>query len=152
MNPRRRLLSAASAVGALLALTACEQPMPLVTIVSGGQSVYTEARSWCFEEQTPPDCTERKRSTPSLPVRGGERIGVDVGEQLLEDGWYIELADPSAQGEQAQPQRSEPQTDHYFSFDAPNLPAGSELLLTVFSLGEGEEPTGEFRFQLTPAR
>ena len=152
MNSRRRLLSAASAVGALLALTACEKPMPLVTLVSGGQSVYTEASTWCFEGQTPPDCAERERDDVSLPVRGGERVGIDVGEELLEDGWYIELSDPAAQGEQAQPQRSEPQTGHYFSFDAPNLPSGSELRLTVRSVdGEGE-PTGEWGFRLTAAR
>ncbi len=41
MNGRRRLLPAASAVGALLALTACEKPTPLVTVVSGETSLYT---------------------------------------------------------------------------------------------------------------
>ncbi len=152
MNSRRRLLSAASVVGALLALTACEKPTPIVTIVSGGSSVYTEASTWCFEGQSPPDCSERKQSTPSLGVRGGETVGIDVGEDLLEDGWFIELSDPTAQGEQAQPQRSEPQTDHYFSFDAPNLPAGSELRLTVRSVDDKAEPTGEWSFRLKPER
>lgn len=150
----RRLLASASAVGALLALTGCEKPVPIVTVVSGGDSVYTEARTWCFEGQTGDECAEREAGVPSLSVRGGETIGVDVDKELADRGWYIELAEPEGQtadGQQSQqPQRSEPQDGHYFSFTAPNLPAGSELVLNVRALGEGEEPTGEWRFRLTP--
>ena len=156
MNARRRLLASASAAGALLALTACEKPAPIVTVVSGGESVYAEANEWCFEEQTPPDCAERHEGTTKLSVRGGETVGVDVDKELAERGWYLELSDPAGEGQAAQPQRSEPQTGHYFTFTAPNLPAGSELLLTVRALSEGEdpaaEPTGEWAFTLTPRR
>ena len=45
MNARRPLACVA-AVGALLALSACEKPAPIVTVVSGGQSVYAEANTW----------------------------------------------------------------------------------------------------------
>ena len=150
MNARRRLLASASVAGALLALTACEKPAPIVTLVSGGESVYTEASTWCFEEQTPPECAERAEGVTELSVRGGETVGVDVGDEVVERGWVLELSDPQAQD--TQPQSSEVQDDHYFTFTAPNLPRGSELLLTVRALGEGEqpEPTGEFRFVLTP--
>ena len=148
----RRLLHSAFAVGALLALSACEKPTPLVTVVSGGTSVYSEASTWCFEDQTPPDCTERDQGTTRLQVRGGETVGIDVGKELVDDGWFIELSDPQAQDAEAQPQRSEPQTGHYFTFDAPNLPAGSRLLLTVRSLTEDAEPSGEWQFTLTPTR
>ncbi len=86
MNSRRRLLSAASAAGALLALTACEKPTPLVTVVSGGHSVYTEASSWCFEGQSPPDCAERESGVTELRVRGGETVGVDVDDELADRG------------------------------------------------------------------
>lgn len=155
MNARRRLLASASAAGALLALTACEKPGPIVTVVSGGQSVYTEAATWCFEEQTPPECAERSEGTTELAVRGGETVGVDVGKQVVERGWFVELSEPEGQGQGQQPQRSEPQNGHYFTFTAPNLPTGSSLLLTVRALGEGEgegETTGEWRFTLTPER
>lgn len=155
MNARRRLLTSASALGALLALTACEKPAPIVTVVSGGQSVYAEANEWCFEEQTGDECAERHEGTTELSVRRGETVGVDVDKELADRGWYLELSDPEAEGE-AQPQRSEPQTGHYFTFSAPNLPTGSELLLTVHALGEGDdptaEPTGTWRFTLTPRR
>ena len=156
MNARRRLFATASAAGALLALTACEQPAPIVTVVSGGESVYSEATSYCFEDQSVEkgDCATRAEGPTELTVRGGQTVGVDVDEALLEHGWYIELSDPAAaqQGQAAQPQRSEPQTGHYFTFTAPNLPTGATLLLTVRSLGEGDQPSGEWSFTLTPRR
>ena len=150
----RRLLACASAVGALLALSACEKPVPIVTVVSGGQSVYTEASSWCFEDQNPPECAERESETPVVSVRGGDTVGVDVDKELVDRGWFIELAEPegaAAEGQQpSEPQRSEEQDGHYFTFTAPNLPSDSELLLTVRAVGEGEDPIGEWSFRLRP--
>lgn len=149
MNARRPSARVA-AVGALLALSACEKPAPIVTVVSGGESVYAEASTWCFEDQTGDECAERETEVTSLPVRAGETVGVDVDEELAEGGWYLEL---SAPGGGSEPQRSDPQLGHYFSFTAPSVAAGSALELDVFAVGEGEgeEPRGEFRFRLTPA-
>ena len=150
MNARRPLACVA-AVGALLGLSACEKPAPIVTVVSGGQSTYTEAATWCFEGQTPPDCAERATEVTEIPVRAGETVGVDVDKELADGGWYLELSAPGgAEGEQ-QPQRSEQQDGHYFSFTAPSLAEGSTLQLDVRAVGEGEEPRGEFRFELVPA-
>ena len=146
----RRPLACVAAVGALLALSACEKPAPIVTVVSGGKSVYTEASTWCFEGQTGDECAERASGTTSLPVRAGETVGVDVDKELADNGWYLELSAPGADTEQ-QPQRSEQQEGHYFSFTAPSLAQGSSLQLDVRAVGEGEEPRGEFRFELVPA-
>jgi hypothetical protein len=149
MNARRPLACVA-AVGALLALSACEKPAPIVTVVSGDESVYAEASTWCFEGQTGDECAERETEVTSIPVRAGETVGVDVDKELAEGGWYLELSAPGGEGEQ-EPQRSEPQEGHYFNFTAPSLAAGSTLDLQVRAIGEGEEPRGEFRFRLTPA-
>ncbi len=148
----RRPLACVAAVGAVLALSACEKPAPIVTVVSGGESRWTEASTWCFEDQTPPDCAERASGTTKIPVRAGETVGVDVDQELAEGGWYLELSAPDGgDQQQQQPQRSEPQEGHYFSFTAPSLAAGSTLQLDVRAVGEGEEPRGEFRFELVPA-
>jgi len=149
MNARRPLARVA-AVGALLALSACEKPAPIVTVVSGGKSVYTEAGTWCFEDQTGDQCAERASGRTSIPVRAGETVGVDVDEELAEGGWYLELSAPDGQGQE--PQRSAPQKGHYFSFTAPSLAEGSSLQLDVRAAAEGEEPRGEWRFSLTPAQ
>lgn len=156
MNARRRLLAAARpgvvVAGALLALTACEKPAPIVTVVSGGRTVHAEAGTWCFEGQSTAkgNCATRHEGTTRLAVRGGDTVGVDVDKDLAERGWYIELAEPG--GAQGSEQRSEPQTDHYFTFTAPNLPTGSSLVLTVRALDGADGTSGEFRFTLTPRR
>lgn len=151
MTTRRRLFATASAAFAVAALTACEKPAPLVTVVNAGRSVYSEANTYCFEEQSfeAADCAKRKSGETELAVVSGEPVGVDVGKELVEGQWFIELSDPSSPEGQAQPQQSQPQTGHYFKFTAPSLPEGGSLLLTVRSL-EGERPTGVWTFRLVP--
>lgn len=135
---------------ALIALSACERPTPLVTVVNAGRSVYTEADTYCFEGQSTVEatCAVRQQPTPTLEVVAGEPVGVDVGKELVEGGWIIELSDLQASEEEAQPQQSEVQEDHYFTFTAPNLPPGGSLLLTVRSLNDGRTPTGQWSFLL----
>jgi hypothetical protein len=149
MTPRPRLLAAALA---LAALTACEKPAPLVTVVSGGESTYTEATVFCFEEgQTlqSEECAARSEDVPVLEVRAGEQVGVDVGKELVERGWRLELADPA---DPQSTQQSPVLDDHYFAFTAPGLRPDGELLLTVQTVdANGEAATGEWRFLLRPA-
>jgi hypothetical protein len=149
MTARRRLLAAASATTALLALTGCEKPAPIVTVVSGGESVYTEAARFCFEEgQTlaADACSERARQLPRLETRQGERIGIDVDRELVDRGWQLEIVDP------ADPQRTQASAtirDHYFPFTAPGIAPQGRLLLTIRTVaGPDEVPTGEWRFEL----
>lgn len=148
MSLRRHGVTASLSL-ALLALSACEQPAPLVTVVNAGRSVYAEANTYCFEGQSTVEatCAVRRSGSTVLEVVPGEPVGVDVGKELLDGGWLIELSDPEATGEQAQPQQSEVQDEHYFTFTAPNLPPGSALLLTVRSL-DGQTATGEWAFTL----
>ena len=148
MTARRRLLAAASATFALAVLTACERPAPLVTVVSGGTSVYTEAAAYCFDEgQTLESgaCASRAEEVPVIPVRQGERIGIDVDKELVDRGWQLELVDP------ADPQRTQASdtiTDHYFPFTAPGIAPGGELQLNVRTVNAENAPTGEWRFLL----
>lgn len=151
MPARRRLLAAASALLSAAALTACERPTPLVTVQSGGEHTYTEANVWCFEEDQVVDdgeCAERSEAVTELPVRGGEQVGVDVGEEVVERGWQLELLDPASP---ESGQTAPVQDDHWFAFTAPSLQPGSRLLLTVRTVtGEGQA-TGEWQFALVPA-
>ena len=147
MTARRRLTAAVSAGFALLVLTACEKPAPIVTVVSGGQSEWAEANTFCFEGQSAQnaDCASRATGVTELEVRPGEQVGVDVSKEVVERGWLIELG----QGEQAQ-QSPVFEDDHYFSFTAPNLgPEG--LPLTIRTIDEsGQVQTGEWQFRLVP--
>ena len=145
MTARRRLTAAVTAGVALVVLTACESPAPIVTVVSGGESRWTEASTYCFEGQSTQEanCAVRATEVTELAARPGEQVGIDVSKDVAERGWLIELGE----GEQAQ--RSQVlEDDHYFSFTAPNIgPEG--LPLTVRTIDEsGQVQTGEWRFQL----
>jgi hypothetical protein len=148
MTARRRLLAAASATFALAALTACEKPAPIVTVVSGGESTYTEAATFCFDEGQTLDsgaCAQRAAGATRLEVRPGERIGIDVDKELVERGWQLEISDPQ------DPQRTQASatiTKHYFPFTAPGIAEGGALMLTVRTVDEGGAPTGEWLFEL----
>jgi hypothetical protein len=154
MTARRRLLIAAGrltiAGAAVVALTGCERPGPIVTVVSGTSSEWKEADVFCFEGQALErgDCAERDTEPVRLEVSPGQRIGVDVSKTVVERGWFIELSSPGGEGEA---QSSDVQVDrHYFSFTAPDVgPEG--LRLTVKSLGE-QGPrgphSGEWTFDL----
>ena len=148
MPARRRLLAASSSVLALVALTGCEKPAPLVTLVSGGQSVYTEANAYCFEEGTSlqgDECAERAQGPTRLEVRPGELVGVDVGKDLVERGWRIQF------GTGDDPNNTSPvfEDQHYFTFEAPGLP-DEGAPITVYTVDEKEAPTGRWLFQLVP--
>jgi hypothetical protein len=150
MTARRRLLAAASAAAAVVALTGCERPAPIVTVVSGMNSEWKEADVYCFEGQSlgSDDCAARSSGPVRIPVVPGERVGVDVSRDVVERGWFVELAGPDGQ-----PQQSEVQEDrHYFTFTAPNVGPGG-LRLTVRTVGEEGpqgEPSGEWTFDLVP--
>lgn len=148
MTARRRLLVAASTTFAVTALTACEKPAPLVTVVSGGSSIYSEAATYCFDEgQTLEggECAQRSSELRRIEVRQGERIGIDVDKELVERGWQLEIQDP------ADPERTQASstiTDHYFPFTAPGIAPGGTLLLTVRTVDAQNAATGEWQFEL----
>ena len=148
MTARRRLLAAASATFAVTALTGCEKPAPIVTVVSGGTSVYTEASTFCFEEGATLDsdgCSQRAAEPTRLAVRPGERIGIDVDRELVDRGWTLEIADPQ------DPERTQGSTtisDHYFPFTAPGIAQGGMLMLTIRTVDEANAATGVWRFEL----
>ena len=148
MTARRRLLAAASATFALAALTSCEKPAPIVTVVAGGESKYTEAAAFCFEEGQTLDsgqCAQRAEGVTRLSVRPGERVGIDVDKELVERGWQLEIADPQ------DPQRTQASAvldKHYFPFTAPGIEPGRTLMLTVRTVDESGAPSGEWLFEL----
>jgi len=148
MNARRPLACVA-AVAALLGLSACEKPAPIVTVVNEGRSTYAEASTWCFEDQTGDECATRSEGATDLRVQRGP-LGVDVDEELVDVGWVVTLTDearPEAPLLPPEVQRG----NHYYSFDIPDLPRGTTLRLRIQALTEGGEPDrGSWEFRLRP--
>lgn len=152
MSARRRLTAVLSAGVAVVGLTGCERPAPIVTVVSGTTSEWKEADVFCFEGQSfgAGDCAVRSEGVVELPVSPGQQVGIDVSRAVLERGWFIELSSPGAQ---QQAQQSAVQDEHYFAFTAPDVSQGG-LRLTVRTVGaQGPDgpPSGEWAFDLVPA-
>lgn len=153
MTARRRLQVAVGRTSiaglAVLALTGCERPAPIVTVVSGGASEWKEADVYCFDGQSLEDdeCAERSSGPVDIEVAPGGRVGVDVSKAVAERGWYIELARP---GGDTETESSDLQLDrHYFSFIPRVGPDG--LRLTVKTLGDTGPRgphSGEWAFDL----
>lgn len=148
----RRLKLAASVLGSLVLLAACEKPAPIVTVVNEGSSTYAEANTWCFEGQAGAECATRTEGTTSLKVRPGT-LGIDVDGEVAKGRWIATLVD-SANPSQQLVSSGVNEDQHYYSFELPQLPPQTQLLLTVRSLAEGADETatdarGTWTFQLT---
>jgi hypothetical protein len=157
MPARRHLAVGTAAVASLLALTGCERPTPLVSLVSGGTFVKAEASSFCFEGQDPTrepgsegGCSFTERTPRLLEVRPGDQLGIDVDKDLAESGW-VAVVRPQNGGQQAQEQASPVQEGHYFTFN-PQFETGPiELDIRSLSAPRGDaQVTGVWRFVLTP--
>jgi hypothetical protein len=148
MNARRPL-ARVTAVGALLALSACEKPAPIVTVVNEGRSTYAEANRWCFEGQTGDECATRSEGATELRVQRGT-LGVDVDKELVEAGWIVTLTDEARPDQPLLPPEVQ-RGNHYYSVDIPDLSRGASLRLEVEALGEDGEPgRGSWVFRLRP--
>jgi hypothetical protein len=149
----RRLLATAGRVtvagAAVVALTGCERPAPIVTVVSGTDSQWKEADVYCFDGQSleDDDCAARASGPVRIEVTAGDRVGVDVSKAVAERGWFLELSMPGGDG---QTESSDLQVDkHYFSFTPRVGPDG--LRLTVKTLGDAGPRgphSGEWTFEL----
>jgi hypothetical protein len=143
----RRLLAASLAGTAVLALSGCQKPAPIVTVVSGTSSTWKEADVYCFAGAAADlnTCSRRDTKIPHLTVKPGERVGVDVGKAVAK-GWLVELSQP---GGQQQPQQSGVQVDtHYFSFTAPD--AAVRLTVRQVDPKNPQAQAGQWSFDLAP--
>ena len=151
MIARSRLIAGLTAVLSTVALTACQQPTPLVTLVSGTSSVNTEAAIFCFEGQSAQaqNCRTEATQPTVLRVKVGAQVGVDVSKKVADAGWVIVL--PGDDQDPANDQASGTQKDHYFAF-TPQFENGP-LRLEVRMLDDGNAaaPTvGNWQFVLVP--
>jgi len=148
VTPRRRLLTALTAGVAVVSLTGCERPAPIVTVVSGTTSEWKEADLYCFDGQSLQDdeCLQRDEGPTVLGVKPGQQVGVDVSKAVADRGWYVELTQPGAD---AQPQQSEVFEDqHYFAFTAPSIGEGGLRLVVRTVSEDGQTDSGEWLFDL----
>ena len=155
---RRRLAATVAASAALIGLTACERPTPIVTLYSGGTSLYDEAFSYCFPGQdpakepgTPGACRfDADRQPEVLEVRPGDEVVVDVDREIADSGWYVVLQ--ATVGGQPRSSRLATQQDHVTSFQ-PVFTQPPTIRVQVHKLEaprDDAKPVGVWQFTIVP--
>lgn len=124
-----RIAVAALAALAPLTLAACEKQNPIITLTASGVVVKAKAVRYCRGD----DC-RTTADTPTLRMRVGDQVGIDVPRSVAEDGWRVTVPD----GRQTAVYH-----DHYRLLGLPV----SEEPLTIRILRNGDE-AGEWRFTL----
>jgi hypothetical protein len=153
MTARPGLLAGLTAAVSLVVLSGCSKPTPIVSVVSSGTTVHTDATLFCFEGQSiaEKDCrTETGRLPTVVKVKPGQQVGIDVSKELAESGWVVVLP---GQGE-GQDQSSGKQESHYLTFTPQFTQQSPQVDLDVRMLDDGDtaKPTiGLWRFVLVPA-
>lgn len=153
MAARSRLLAGLTTAVSLVALTGCSKPTPIVSLVSSGHTVHTDATLYCFSGQSiqKRNCRTDETKTPTvLKVKPGQPVGIDVSRDVQRAGWVVVL--PGANG--SQDQSSGRQESHYLAFTPQFTPQSPQVTLDVRMLDHGSEskPTvGLWRFVLVPA-
>ena len=151
MTARSRWLAGLIAAAGLVAATGCRQPTPLVSVVSGGRTVHSEATVYCFPGQS---VQQQNCRTPSvqprvLRVKPGAQVGIDVSKKVAEAGWVVIL--PGQDSNAGNDRTSAKQTSHYFAF-APQLTGPLRVEIRMLDHGRTDAATvGNWEFVLVPA-
>lgn len=142
-----RAMFRAAAVAAIVlsTVTACEKPLPAVTVFSAGNSVHAEAICWS-EDATPvigsAGCTQDDLvaavsgdALTTIAITPGKTLGFSVDGELAEAGWYPSIIVDG----QAQQLASGPIFKRYWSMTFPEstrgqFPAGG-YVLQISALG-----------------
>ena len=155
MTARTRLVAGLSAAVCVVGLTGCQKPTPIVSLVSGGNSVHADATIYCFDGQSAQqqNCRTDVGSPTALPVKVGQQVGIDVSKKVADAGWVVVL--PGADQDPSNDQASGRQDSHYFAFTPqPELFANGPARLEVRMLDNGrtDAPTiGNWQFVLVPS-
>ena len=152
MTARSRVVAGLSAAVAAVSLTGCQQPTPLVSMVSGSSTVHTEATIYCFDGQSAQqeNCRTSEDTRPTvLEVQPGQQVGVDVAKEVADAGWVVVL--PGDDEDPENDQASGAQDSHYFAF-TPQFERGPlKVEVRMLDDGDTKAPTvGNWQFVLVP--
>ena len=143
-----RLPAVVLAGAALLSLTACQKPVPIVTLHVGGVVVHRDASRWCFDLAAK-NCRGSDATPTMLTVAPGVPVTFDVDKAVVERKWVVVQQVAGQQQSQQGGQQSSIQTEHVLSITSPA--AGQEIQIALLALDGKAEPvqsTGRWLFTL----
>lgn len=143
-----RLPAALLAGTALLSLTACQKPVPIVSMHVGNTVVHREAARWCFDLAAK-NCRGNDATPTMLTVAPGEEVTFDVDKAVVERKWVVVQQVAGQAQSQNGGQQSGIQTEHVLSITGPA--AGQEVQIALLALDGKAQPvqsTGRWLFTL----
>ncbi len=89
----RRVARAAAAAGGLglaaLGLTACNQPLPDVTILSDKTTVTVKPQEYCFDGKSSQCHFVTSGNVPTLSAHAGATLFIDVPKAVADNVWRV---------------------------------------------------------------
>lgn len=140
---RRHAAVAGAVVLGAFALTGCEKPTPIVTLVNGSDSVAIEETCKKSELASVEDarkCSEKDRKV--LKVTTGTTLRIGVEQELADAGWQVQIGD----------RQSDVIKDKTFQniYTVPDdaFEEEKQIPVSVFKVDKAGEPTGVWSFAL----
>jgi len=82
----RIIATAAIAVAAITMLTACDKPLPKVTVLSGSTTVVLEPQTYCFDAS---HCHQPGAKIAVVDAAAGSTLLVDVPREIADHAWSV---------------------------------------------------------------
>ncbi len=90
---RRHAAVAGAVVLGAFALTGCEKPTPIVTLVNGSNSVSSEESCSKSDLADPVKLEKCAKDSKVLKVTTGTTLRIGVDKELADSGWQVEIGD-----------------------------------------------------------
>jgi hypothetical protein len=139
-----RAVAAAAALGAVLALAACDKPVPKITVQRGAFSTTVTPTTYCFDPQ---HC--RASTAIDLPVvdaRADDLVMIDVPATLADRGWALSAL--SLDGKKALGGSGPIEHRHSYRVAA-NSNGGDPFIVQVNQLRHGKPDGSRWSFLVT---
>lgn len=137
--PLATLAAAAVAAGVL---TACEKPLPQITVVGAGRVVTVAPSAYCFDANS---C--RKPGASGLPVvtvPADDKVLVDVPRAVKSRGWQVRALSLTDNGQQIG--SSGPITDSHSYKVTSGVGSGAPFIVEVDQLRNGQADGSKWSF------
>lgn len=139
---RAQFATLAAVAAATGVLTACEKPLPQITVVGAGRVITVAPSSYCFDANR---C--RKPGTKGLAVvtvPADDKILVDVPRAVKSRGWQVQALSLTDNGQQIG--SSGPITDSHSYKVTSGVGGGSPFIVEVDQLRNGQADGSKWSF------
>jgi hypothetical protein len=137
--PLATLAAAAAATGVL---TACEKPLPQVTVVGAGRVVTVAPSSYCFDTNSCRKPGANRLAVVTVPA--DEKILVDVPRAVKSRGWQVRALSLTDDGKQIG--SSGPITDSHSYKVTSGAGGGAPFIVEVDQLRNGQADGSKWSF------